>query len=65
MVADALREGRLERVLPLWHGVTLTLCAAMPTRQHVPARTRAFIDFLVQTFGGTGDDPWLLPDSPG
>ena len=59
-VADeALRDGRLERVLPQWRGLTLTLYAAMPTRQHVPARTRAFVDFLVQTFGGQARDPWL------
>jgi DNA-binding transcriptional LysR family regulator len=56
---QALRDGRLERVLPQWRGVSLTLYAAMPTRQHVPARTRAFVDFLVQTFGGQDADPWL------
>ena len=28
--------------------------------QHVPARTRAFVDFLVQAFGGEDRDPWLL-----
>jgi len=38
---------------------TLTLYAAMPTRKHVPARTRAFVDFLVETFGGETKDPWL------
>jgi DNA-binding transcriptional LysR family regulator len=59
VTAQALREGRLERVLPEWRGTTLSLYAAMPTRKHVPARTRAFIDFLVQTYGGTRDDPWL------
>lgn len=59
MVADALRDGRLVRVLPQWHGGSLQLYAAMPTRKHVPARTRAFMDFLVETFGGNEDDPWL------
>lgn len=59
MVADALRDGRLQRVLPEWHGGSLQLYAAMPTRKHVPTRTRAFIDFLVETFGGNQDDPWL------
>jgi hypothetical protein len=38
----------------------VTLYAAMPTRKHVPARTRAFLDFLVQTFGGEDHDPWLI-----
>jgi len=55
----ALRNGTLERVLPDWHGTTLNLYAAMPTRKHIPARTRVFIDFLLQTFGGTQTDPWL------
>lgn len=59
MVQDALRDGRLERVLPEWRGASLQLYVAMPTRKHVPARTRAFIDFLVETFGGTQTDPWL------
>lgn len=56
---DALLEHALERVLPEWHLLTVTLYAAMPTRKHVPARTRAFIDFLLQTFGGEDRDPWL------
>lgn len=57
---DALLEHALERVLPEWHLHTLTLYAAMPTRKHVPARTRAFVDFLVQSFGGEDRDPWLV-----
>jgi DNA-binding transcriptional LysR family regulator len=57
----ALHDGRLERVLPQWRGVELTLFAALPTRRQLPARTRAFVDFLVQTFGGTQRDPWLAP----
>jgi len=56
-----LRDGRLERVLPLWRGSALTLYAAMPTRRQVPLRTRLFFDFLVQTFGGSDRDPWLDP----
>ncbi len=59
VVEDALREHALERVLPEWRVLTLRLYAAMPTRKYVPARTRAFIDFLVQTFGGREHDPWL------
>ena len=26
----------------------------------MPARTRAFVEFLVATFGGEDRDPWLL-----
>ena len=57
---DALLENALERVLPQWHLLTTTLYAGMPTRKHVPARTRAFVDFLVATFGGEDRDPWLI-----
>lgn len=58
MAAAALRDGRLQRVLPQWHGEVLTIYAAMPTRRQVPARTRAFVDFLVASFGGREADPW-------
>lgn len=61
MLEDALQDGRLERVLPEWRGSHLRLYAAMPTRKHVPARTRVFMDFLVETFGGEQEDPWLRP----
>jgi DNA-binding transcriptional LysR family regulator len=57
---DALMENALERVLPQWHLLTTTLYAGMPTRKHMPARTRVFVDFLVKTFGGEDRDPWLL-----
>lgn len=60
VVEDALLEHALERVLPQWQLFSATIYAAMPTRKHVPARTRAFVDYLVQTFGGKDEDPWLL-----
>jgi DNA-binding transcriptional LysR family regulator len=60
LAAPALREGRLQRVLPGWQGGRLTLHAAMPTRRHLPARSRAFVDLLVERFGGSLErDPWL------
>jgi DNA-binding transcriptional LysR family regulator len=59
VVEDALLEHALERVLPEWQLFSATIYAAMPTRKHVPARTRAFVDYLVQTFGGKEVDPWL------
>ena len=56
---EALLENALERVLPHWLLHSTTLYAGMPTRKHVPGRTRAFVDFLVETFGGEARDPWL------
>lgn len=59
VVADALLEQALERVLPQWQVLTTQIYAAIPTRKHLPARTRVFLDFLVETFGGEDRDPWL------
>jgi hypothetical protein len=46
-------------VLPEWKIITLYLYAAMPSRKYIPARTRAFLDFLIETFGGKENDPWF------
>ena len=60
VIEDALLEHALERVLPEWHLWSATIWAAMPTRKHIPTRTRVFVDFLIETFGGEDRDPWLL-----
>jgi DNA-binding transcriptional LysR family regulator len=59
VIGNALVRQRLECVLPQWRLSSTTLWAAMPSRQHLPARTRAFLDFLLQVFGGEDRDPWL------
>jgi DNA-binding transcriptional LysR family regulator len=59
MLEDALLEGVLERVLPQWRLMDFHVYAAVPSRKYMPARTRAFIDFMVETFGGADRDPWL------
>jgi DNA-binding transcriptional LysR family regulator len=59
VIEDALLEHALERVLPAWRLFDVTLWAGMPTRRHLPARTRAFLDFLLSIFGGADTDPWL------
>lgn len=59
VIEDALLEHALERVLPQWRLFSVTLWAGMPTRRHLPARTRAFLDFLQRIFGGEDRDPWL------
>jgi len=59
VIEDALLENALERVLPEWRLFSTTLWAGMPTRKHLPARTRAFLDFLIEIFGGQDRDPWL------
>lgn len=58
-IETALQDGRLERVLPEWRLFSLTLWAATPSRKHLPARTKVFLEFLVESFGGEDRDPWL------
>jgi len=52
VVNEALREHQLERLLPGWRLTGGGLCAVLPARPHLPARTRALVDFLLQAFGG-------------
>jgi DNA-binding transcriptional LysR family regulator len=56
---ESLQDGRLEHVLPGWRLADLSIWACLPTRRHLPASTRAFMDFLVDEFGGRDVDPWM------
>lgn len=58
-VHEQLRDGRLVRLLADWHLHDLTLWACLLSRRHLPASTRALLDFLLQEFGGSDEDPWL------
>ncbi|KAF1714990.1 LysR family transcriptional regulator [Pseudoxanthomonas wuyuanensis] len=55
-IADDLRAGRLEVVLPDHSLATTAISAVMPQRRLVPPRVRAFIDLLADEFGD--DPPW-------
>ena len=59
VAAEGLLAGTLVRLLPQWQLLTLRVVAAMPTRKHVPMRTRAFLDFLIDRLGDATRDPWL------
>jgi DNA-binding transcriptional LysR family regulator len=48
LVADRLASGELERVLDGWVTDHWSLYAALPSRRHLPARTRAFLDELTR-----------------
>ncbi|MBS0318021.1 MAG: LysR family transcriptional regulator [Proteobacteria bacterium] len=48
LIADSLRSGALQRVLAPWITGHVTLYAALPSRKYVPARTHAFLDFLIE-----------------
>lgn len=46
LIADYLAQGRLVRVLDPWITGRFTLYAVLPSRKFMPARVRAFLDFL-------------------
>jgi DNA-binding transcriptional LysR family regulator len=45
-VADDLRLGRLERVLPDWRSIDSPIYALLPSAVHVPVKVRLFLDNL-------------------
>lgn len=49
IVRKALAEGTLVRILPDWHLGMFHLYAVYLSRKYLPAKVRAFIDFLVAT----------------
>lgn len=46
--APLVANGQLVRVLPDWHSPVSSVWAIMPSRRHIPSRTRAFIDAVEQ-----------------
>jgi DNA-binding transcriptional LysR family regulator len=52
LVAPQLVRGELVRLLPEWVAGRFTICAALPSRKLMPARTRAFLDFLDRAMPG-------------
>ena len=59
IVADDVRAGRLVPLLEDYAAPSITIHAAYPSRRHLSAKVRTFIDFLVQRF--SRDPPWQLP----
>jgi DNA-binding transcriptional LysR family regulator len=52
IVAAPLADGRLVKLLQPFEREPLTLFALYPSRQHLPARTRSFLDFLFDQLAG-------------
>jgi DNA-binding transcriptional LysR family regulator len=48
---EALREGKLVRILADWETDNLTVFAVYPNRQFLPPKVRSFIDFLTERLG--------------
>ena len=47
-----LEDGTLETVLNDWTSIKSTVYAVYPSRQYLPAKVRAFIDFVTEELGG-------------
>jgi DNA-binding transcriptional LysR family regulator len=50
IIHDDVVAGRLVPLLTDWELPRLTINIAYPTRRHLPAKVRAFVDFLVEQF---------------
>ena len=50
LVGDDIRAGRLVEVLADYHSAELGIYAVYPSRKHLSAKVRAFVDLLTETF---------------
>ncbi|WP_394787103.1 LysR substrate-binding domain-containing protein [Rhodoferax sp.] len=60
-VADLLRAGRLQPVLPEWRLPDADIYLVFQTKQNLSAKTRVLVDFLLETFAAhrsEGDALW-------
>lgn len=64
IVAEDLRHGRLLRLLEDLQAPAFSLYAVYLSHQHLPARVRAFIDFLLERFGSGGSGRLSGPSDP-
>lgn len=64
IVAADVRAGRLVRLLPEYAAPSIAIHAAYPSRRHLSAKVRAFVDFLVARYAR--DPAWRLapPGAP-
>jgi len=58
VVADEVRAGRLVPLLPGYVAASLPIHALYPSRRHLSAKVRTFVDFLVARF--EAEPPWRL-----
>jgi len=60
IVAPEVRAGRLVRLLPGYEPARSPIAAVYPSRRHLSAKVRSFVDFLAARFARQQD--WQLPD---
>ena len=64
IVEEDLRHGRLLRLLQDLQAPAFDLYAVYLSHQHLPARVRAFIDFLLERFGSSHPESISAPGGP-
>jgi DNA-binding transcriptional LysR family regulator len=64
IVAPDVRAGRLVTLLPGYASPTLGIYAAYPSRRHLSAKVRAFVDFLAARFVTSADWALAPPAAP-
>jgi len=62
IVGDDIRAGRLVRLLPDFRPPASPIYAVYPSRRHLSAKVRVFVDFLIARFAG--EAPWALERAP-
>lgn len=62
IVAPEIRGGRLMVLLPEFTPSTIPIHAVYPSRRHLSAKVRAFVEFLVARFAAAPE--WTMPSSP-
>jgi DNA-binding transcriptional LysR family regulator len=63
IVAPEVRAGRLVRLLPGFQPPRSPIAAVYPSRRHLSAKVRRFVDFLAERFAERQD--WALPGDSG
>ncbi len=61
LIESRLASGELVHLLPDWTYGTSTVYVAVPTRVLMPARTRAFLDFLAERMAARAAEPSTRP----
>jgi len=62
-LGDDLAAGRLVRLLPDHYLGQLSVVMVYPSRRHLSAKVRTFVDFMTQRFPRPDSDPWLAPSA--
>ncbi len=62
LVGDDIQAGRLVPALTEWLPPPMSLYAIYPDRRHLPARTRALVDFLAARLGEVTPETWTNPE---